>query len=264
MPGLSLSVSDWKPLPAWVSHTGHYFVLSDTHGRWEELVSLLIMQPKGSKLVHLGDIGDRGPDSLACFDELANHPDALLIRGNHDLFIIDAFGLGYPLQKPYPEAVKWIWHRNGGAGFIQQIDNPPVLARVMEVLNRQVLYHIDGNLFFSHSGLLPFMDAKYYMAKPHRTEAEYDEYVPHLTSISSDTFFSTDGNVEKWEGLDFRPFIIHGHYRCNDLPPTEELNDRNRQYWWPRVDGWRIGVDWAGGMCALEILEHQYRYYEVV
>lgn len=72
-----------------------YFVLSDIHGCHAELVKALThWNPAKETLIVMGDLVDRGPDSLNVIRELmkqkAAHPDRVIVlKGNHDLDWLD-------------------------------------------------------------------------------------------------------------------------------------------------------------------------------
>lgn len=67
-----------------------YFVLSDIHGCHAELVQALThWNPAKEKLIVMGDLVDRGPDSLNVIRELMKHDAAhpgrvIVLKGNHD------------------------------------------------------------------------------------------------------------------------------------------------------------------------------------
>jgi serine/threonine protein phosphatase 1 len=67
-----------------------YFLFSDVHGCLEEMEVLLSKwNPEKEKLVYLGDMVDRGPDSLGVIRRLMalkkEYPqDVIILKGNHD------------------------------------------------------------------------------------------------------------------------------------------------------------------------------------
>jgi len=62
------------------------FFIGDVHGCYDELIELLKLKPDSRKNYYLGDIADRGNNSLGVinhvYDEFINN-QAKLIRGNH-------------------------------------------------------------------------------------------------------------------------------------------------------------------------------------
>jgi calcineurin-like phosphoesterase family protein len=73
------------PLPPQMDHTIRFVILSDTHGRHDNIPLPL---PAGDVLVHLGDIADKGNlqdiRSFARFLDNQPHPCKVIVQGNHD------------------------------------------------------------------------------------------------------------------------------------------------------------------------------------
>ncbi|MGL5978670.1 MAG: metallophosphoesterase family protein [Erysipelotrichaceae bacterium] len=68
------------------------YVTSDIHGRLDRLVTLyqrLALQ-EGDMLYILGDLIDRGPDSLAVLLFCMEHTNMIVIRGNHEAMLLEA------------------------------------------------------------------------------------------------------------------------------------------------------------------------------
>lgn len=69
------------------------FVISDVHGNIEMFEKMLKnWEPESQQLVILGDLGDRGPSSKACFqkaNELVKEHGALCFKGNHEDMLIN-------------------------------------------------------------------------------------------------------------------------------------------------------------------------------
>ena len=86
----------------------------DIHGTLPALINGLSRVDfdagKGDQLILLGDLLDRGPDVLAIHEWLKDNPATLLVRGNHDDFLIKVCGL--EPQNQYVNAYNFI--RNGG------------------------------------------------------------------------------------------------------------------------------------------------------
>lgn len=82
-----------------------YFIVSDTHSFYFELMASLKTagfdkKNKTHTLVVLGDLFDRGPDTLKLYKFLMSIPKkrCILVRGNHELLYKDL------LKKDYPES----------------------------------------------------------------------------------------------------------------------------------------------------------------
>lgn len=108
-------------------------VVGDVHGQNAALRGVLtglgrVATPgKHRVLVFLGDLIDRGPDSLGClntafFDagSLAKADEVIFLPGNHELLLADAFieaRAGAAAMK-HPRASNGIWAMNGGYNFM--------------------------------------------------------------------------------------------------------------------------------------------------
>jgi len=84
-----------------------YYVIGDVHGRYKELMTLVRKLPKDAKLIFVGDLIDRGPDSakVVKFVRENNYP---CVMGNHEHFMI-AEGLidGKAPTRWYESFEKW-------------------------------------------------------------------------------------------------------------------------------------------------------------
>ena len=66
--------------------TGKTYVISDLHGHFDLLIKLLetISFSENDILYIIGDICDRGPDSLKILFYIQDHNNIILIKGNHE------------------------------------------------------------------------------------------------------------------------------------------------------------------------------------
>jgi serine/threonine protein phosphatase 1 len=62
------------------------FVIGDIHGCYQELLQLIAKAQltPADWLISLGDIVDRGPDSVKVYDFLRHRPNTIVIMGNHE------------------------------------------------------------------------------------------------------------------------------------------------------------------------------------
>ena len=94
-------------------------VISDIHGCYEQFVELLQVvgyTPREDQLILIGDLVDRGPDSLEVVDmvmTLALEDGVIVLRGNHDQRFVDVMK-----QKQSTEDAKFFEH-----GGIQLLDS---------------------------------------------------------------------------------------------------------------------------------------------
>ncbi|MFH8134750.1 metallophosphoesterase [Pantoea osteomyelitidis] len=89
----------------------HIWVVGDLHGCRSQLDALLLahgFDKQQDLLVAVGDLIDRGPDSLGCL-QLLQEPWFRSVRGNHEEMALDALAGHEPMR----------WVMNGGAWFWQ-------------------------------------------------------------------------------------------------------------------------------------------------
>lgn len=101
-----------------------FYVLSDPHGCYDEfLAALSHWDSENEILVVLGDLIDRGPDSLkivqTLYDLKSVHPDrVIIIKGNHDemfvewLLDIPEEDLGFYYMNGHDETILSFYHHN--------------------------------------------------------------------------------------------------------------------------------------------------------
>lgn len=92
---------NWQPFPVTtlvayhpLNRHGRDYVIGDLHGQWQALQRALgevAFDPARDRLFSVGDLADRGPDSLrclqwACSGEFPFYP----LRGNHEDLLLDA------------------------------------------------------------------------------------------------------------------------------------------------------------------------------
>ena len=121
------------------------YLVSDVHGRLDRLTKLLKEIAFGAEdeLYILGDAADRGPDGLKIFEFVMNTPNVHMIRGNHELLLLEA------LDSPADETCMARWYRNGGRVTHEAVD------RLSEQKRRELfdfLYALPINLELSVNG----------------------------------------------------------------------------------------------------------------
>ena len=90
---------------------GRIFVISDVHGYYDLFIKLLneISFNDLDKLYVIGDVCDRGEDSLKLLFYIQEHDNIILIKGNHELMMRDAFKAG-----DLNTSQGRLWFQNGG------------------------------------------------------------------------------------------------------------------------------------------------------
>jgi serine/threonine protein phosphatase 1 len=93
-------------------------VVGDIHGCYAELIRLLdaVQLKESDRLISLGDMVDRGPNSIKVYDYLRNRPNTIVLMGNHERkhlrrtlsYSQDIVKLQFGDR--YPEFLDWIAH----------------------------------------------------------------------------------------------------------------------------------------------------------
>ncbi len=146
------------------------FVLGDIHGNYSGLVQCLEQSKfdiENDELIILGDVIDRGDDSFRCVELLLKIKDLILIRGSHEIFILDRI-------KTNIASLTWLV--NGGDKTLQsygiedtykfeqiskgtriQCDIPLRHRRFYESSKR---YYVEENSLFVHAAFSPDVQLK--------------------------------------------------------------------------------------------------------
>lgn len=142
------------------------FVISDIHGHYKQFEKLLNIWNKKDKLVFLGDLIDRGPDSLRVIKKVMALKDTYgelvtFIKGNHEDMLLNY--LQNPIEK------REHYYINGGKETMTSFLSPLstihfesneeeaqyVLSyydQQLQFLSEAPLYHIIGDVLFTHAG----------------------------------------------------------------------------------------------------------------
>ena len=107
------------------------YAMSDIHGQYELFRNLMEQIPLGKDdtLYVLGDVVDRGPDSMKILKYMMANPNIIPIMGNHELMALPCLKLLVPelsngfLHKLSSQARQSFaeWTLNGGISTIQEL-----------------------------------------------------------------------------------------------------------------------------------------------
>ena len=100
--------------------TGRDFIVGDLHGCLDLLqteLERIAFEPDKDRLFSVGDLADRGPDSMGCL-RLLNQPWFYAVRGNHeDMLINDQFHVVMPYGHNDAGAI----FRHNGGGWVDTL-----------------------------------------------------------------------------------------------------------------------------------------------
>lgn len=231
-----VEISPWKAAPFAV-HGETVFAIGDVHGCAEELGGLLDTvhalareSDRPRRLVYLGDLIDRGPDTLGVLrlwaeDAKARGMDRVdRIIGNHEILMLLAMGGGPRGEKA---AAMWLAERTGGSKVLAEmraaVRDPaalPTYELAAAALGRPILdslltqrSHLRlGNVVFVHGGLDGRTSQAAFLAPPWTagTEARWA--------------WITTGFLD-WQGGFGGTLVVHGHTPPRKHWPLTHMED---------------------------------------
>jgi serine/threonine protein phosphatase 1 len=210
--------------------TDPIYAIPDIHGQDALLDDALarIERDGGpdARIIFLGDLVDRGPDSRAVIERIlqarANDRRWTVLRGNHDQMFLDFLDNGSLRFKQIKSGLSWLDRRLGGAatlasyGITATDDNAAWQAaqRVVPQTHRDFmaalpLWHEAGDLLFVHAGIRPG--------------------VPLDSQTAEDLMWIRDGFLEYRKAHPW--LVVHGHTALD----------------WPQYFGNRVDLDAGAG-----------------
>jgi serine/threonine protein phosphatase 1 len=250
-------------LPRAVAPDVEVFAIGDIHGRTDLLRALLdeaALEPRRRErraLVFLGDLIDRGPDSLGAIDlamsaaQMLGAHEAIALMGNHEAMMRLALDTTSPWDVALDALANWL--RNGGAAVVRQFAGfevaPPGVEELLTVIRvaapqrlRDYLASMRSHwqsqdVLFVHAGVNPHVDLEAFLAAPWNTPlAELDEE-RHWAWV-------------RWPFLEFAPgpegysgfFVVHGH-TPNDARRNPSHADQ--------IAHFRLNLDAGSGLTGL-------------
>jgi len=239
------------------------FAIGDIHGRSDLLAALLdeaAREPVRAArrvILFLGDLIDRGPDSLGAIDlaigagERIGAQRVLGLMGNHEAMMRLALD---PTTAPNDalEALQ-AWTRNGGDRVVAEFADlratasgpearlrairaalPPRIAKWLEGLRS---HWRSNEILFVHAGVNPRFELEAFLAAPWNTPLRLVDEERHWAWVRW-PFLDHDPGPEGWSGL----FVVHGH-TPNDAKPHASHADQ--------IDRFRLNLDAGSGLTGV-------------
>jgi serine/threonine protein phosphatase 1 len=128
-------------------------IIGDVHGHYKGLMTLLhaIAPGQADQVYFLGDLIDRGPDSLHVVDFVQRSGYNCLL-GNHEQLMIDSF----PNGKPFSPALQ-AWLYSGGRATVASYGETGILLDHLDWM-KTLPTHLDlGDLWLVHAGVHPLL-----------------------------------------------------------------------------------------------------------
>ncbi len=250
-------------MPRSVAPDTEVFAIGDLHGRTDLLEALLDEARREPRrrdrraLVFLGDLVDRGPDSLGTVDLAAGAAarvganEQIGLMGNHEAMMRLALDPSTPWDDALDALANWL--RNGGGAVVRQFarfevppDDPEALLTILRVaLPERVRRWLEslqaswrsGGVLFVHAGVNPAVELEDFLAAPWNMPlAELDEDM-HWAWVRW-PFLEASPGAQGFGGY----LVVHGH-TPNDARASVSHEDQIRAF--------RLNLDAGSGKTGL-------------
>ena len=154
------------------------FAIGDIQGCFKEFEALLLQikfDENFDKLWLVGDLVNRGPDSLAVLRRVSSLGDAVItVLGNHDLHLL-AVAAGFADLHP--------------GDTLNEILNAPDRAELLDWLRKQRMIHVEDNYVLLHAGLMPAWNIQQAQEFAHEVECKLqgNDYESFLEKMYGNT-----------------------------------------------------------------------------
>ena len=264
-------------LPLGVSPEAEVFAIGDIHGRSDLLAALIDEAAREPKLrdkrtiVFLGDLVDRGPDSLGAIDlaisakARVGADEAIALMGNHETMM----RLALEPETPWDDAIDAFdtWLANGGDRAVAEFVKPEQLPDYLDDMLNEARASLpprirawlkssraswrSGQVLFVHAGVNPEVELEAFLAVPWSMPLAKLDEDRHWAWVRR-PFLDHRPGPEGFSGF----FVVHGH-TPNDARPKASHADQ--------IAGFRLNLD-AGsvltGVAKMAIIRD--RHAEVI
>jgi len=188
------------------------YAIGDLQGcftAFQRLIDLIRFDPSQDRLWLVGDIVNRGPDSLSLLRYIKQAGDAMvMVLGNHDLHLLMvAAGIA----------------KNHPSDTIQSILDAPDCDELLHWLRQQKLFHAEGQYAMVHAGLLPSWSISQaeQLAQEVESALRQDSYQELFALM-----YGNEPNYwqDEWTGYDRLRVIINAMTRMRICTPDGKMN----------------------------------------
>ena len=186
MANIELHSCDWMPLDTGLDEGARICAIGDVHGLAGHLRALIskfesdAVDLESTELLLLGDLIDRGPDSLGAIDAALdsrkrNFGSELFLMGNHEQMLRRA------LRGTDDDIELWLY--NGGRSLLRQLEREygyfhlnskpfadslreSLAPRRIEFLENLQPHQFEEKLLFVHAGINPFRPLDEHLSQP--------------------------------------------------------------------------------------------------
>lgn len=172
------------------------YVIGDVHGCYEDLQKLLVkidFNPKKDKLWFVGDIINRGPDSLKTLQFIMSLGDCVqMVLGNHEFHLLASYA-GLQKFQDKTDTLKSILEHKNAKKMITWLRNRPLIIRDKKL-----------NVVVVHAGIPPQWSIKKALKKSKKVEKILQQ--KNWQKFATKYLFSNDPNywskkLSKWEKI---------------------------------------------------------------
>jgi serine/threonine protein phosphatase 1 len=236
-------------LPRAIEPQLEIFAIGDIHGRPDLLAALLDAasaaprrEPR-RKIVFLGDLIDRGPDSLGAIDlaigagGFIGADETIALMGNHETMMRMALDPATPPGAAIDALQTWM--ANGGDEVLVEFvdaDRPPASLAERWLAELQPHWR-SGDVLFVHAGVNPGMPLQSFLAVPWNTPLASLDEDRHWAWVRK-PFLGSDPGPDGWDGY----FVVHGH-TPNDARRNPSHADQIRRF--------RLNLDGGSAMTGV-------------
>lgn len=188
------------------------YCIGDVQGCYKELCQLLKLikfTPQKDTLWFVGDLVNRGPNSLEVLRFVKNLPNKIVVLGNHDLHLLNYYNNVVDFE----------------ANHLEQILQAPDAPELIEWLRKQPLLYYDKNLEFVlvHAGIYPDWTLEEALIYANEVEnvlrsKNYLEFLQHMYGNKPDSW---SNQLQGWERL---RFIINAFTRMRLVDKENRLD----------------------------------------
>ena len=229
------------------------YVMADIHGEYRKFLAMLRKIRFGDEdtLYVLGDVLDRGPESVSLLRDIAARDNVILLKGNHEMMaqmvLEELMGdvradCEERLRELWPKLLRW--RENGGNSTLEEFSALDMDARrdVLDILSDLPLYAAvdagERTFVLVHAGL-----------------GNFDERRP-LRSYSAEEMIWLPHNYGRRYFADPSVYVVTGHVRTKALGGKWEIRQENGNI---AID---CGADLPDGKLACLCLNTMEAFYE--
>jgi serine/threonine protein phosphatase 1 len=250
-------------LPLGISPEAEVFAIGDIHGRSDLLGALINEAAREPKLrdkrtiVFLGDLIDRGPDTLGAIDlamaakTRVGADDTIALMGNHETMM----RLALDPETPWGDAIDAFdtWTANGGDRTMAEFVKPEQLPENLDDMLTQAHASLpprvrawlaslraswrSGQVLFVHAGVNPQVELESFLAAPWNTPLAQLDEDRHWAWVRR-PFLEHRPGPGGFRGL----FVVHGH-TPNDARRKASHADQ--------ISGYRLNLDAGSAMTGI-------------